>query len=206
MNSFWAATFLVLSIFSWCSNANTLAAKLAATNGTGVNSGAKPAATNGTGVDSGAKPAATNGTGVNSEAKPRADGDLSKSAELWQLYFKLDASVTVLKNSMSTLQAQAGSNHCQMGTVGCVSNCNGNAEVYSTLYREYVTFAPTFSKRPDVVLAMNEIYQKSGGKYDWYGWKMYPTDVTHKGFYANIEMLDRKMTTFKAIWIACYYL
>jgi len=44
MNSFWAATFLVLSIFSWCSNANTLAAKLAATNGTGVNSEAKPRA------------------------------------------------------------------------------------------------------------------------------------------------------------------
>ena len=76
--------------------------------------------------------------------------------------------------------------------------------MYSTLYEESVVFAKTFSKKPDVVLAMNEIDQTSGLKTDQYGWKMYPTAISPSGFQANIEMLDRQMDTFKAIWIACY--
>jgi len=52
---------------------------------------------------------------------------------------------------------------------------------------------------------MNEIDQTSEHFLaDQYGWKMYPTAISPSGFQANIEMLDRQMDTFKAIWIACY--
>jgi len=120
-----------------------------------------------------------------------------------QLQNEMTAKINGLDNKFSNLDSSL----CQMGTVGCVDNCGGKGgpSMYSTLYEESVVFAKTFSKKPDVVLAMNEIDQTSEHFLaDQYGWKMYPTAISPSGFQANIEMLDRQMDTFKAIWIACY--
>jgi len=128
---------------------------------------------------------------------------------LEQRFNSINGNIDSINGNIKSLRLKMrGSSHCQMGTIGCVNNCGAKEGkgTYSTTYRVYHYFTPTFSKRPDVVLAMNRILQMSEGEDDWYGWMMYPTEVSTNGFYANIEMLDRKMTTFKAIWIACYYL
>merc|ERR1712189_96366 len=114
-----------------------------------------------------------------------------------------------LRASLESLK-KTGLNFCQTGVAGCSSDCpeikDEDNETERKHYPTDITFPKKFPGVPTVTAALNEIYMKAPGDEDYYGWGITTKSVTSSGFTLDIELVDRKITTFRANWIACYAL
>jgi len=143
--------------------------------------------------------------------------DLTKLQEMLEQHFarienrfaSVEANVTENRASLESLK-KTGLNFCQTGVAGCSSDCpeikDEDNETERKHYPTDITFPKKFPGVPTVTAALNEIYMKAPGDEDYYGWGITTKSVTSSGFTLDIELVDRKITTFRANWIACYAL
>merc|ERR1712168_409322 len=138
--------------------------------------------------------------------------DLTKLEEMLEQHFarienhfaSVEANVTENRASLESLK-KTGLNFCQTGVAGCYTNCpaieDEGTETERKHYPTDITFPKKFPGVPTVTAALNEINMQAPGESDFYGWGITTKSVTSSGFTLDIELVDRKITTFRANWI-----
>merc|ERR1711970_973737 len=152
---------------------------------------------------------------VGTEASEREDLDLNFSVVD---YIEANANATE-KNAKEIQRLSSLSNRlsseiqklkdawrmCQTGRVLCTS-CGGrdpDPEKTVDIVERSVQFSPHFVGTPSVSMATSYLYLSSPEGADSWGFESYPSSITASGFTAYLYLIDAKIETLGANWIAC---